>query len=151
MVNRLTCCFFSVLGFFFFHSCKIFKQQDRQDQQSTFKDLQRMEYRQQWYNIQEDSLSRYWYFSSEDRFRFHPDSGIIAERGKLFIQESKLNKSFGNAFSRELNEISSEKIQKSTSDNRRTLFSPGSWLIGLIVLLLLAGWKFRKFFKTFRR
>lgn len=70
-------------------SCKLYQQKDKAELQSSHSEWQWNDFAQQWYRLQRDSLSRSWYFSSDSSFRFHPDSGLAAEAGALWIQESK--------------------------------------------------------------
>lgn len=70
-------------------SCKLYQQKDKDELQSSHSEWQWNDFAQQWYTLQRDSLSRSWYFSSDSSFRFHPDSGLIAGAGALWIQESK--------------------------------------------------------------
>jgi hypothetical protein len=70
-------------------SCKLYQQNDKAELQSSRSDWQWNEFAQQWYTLQRDSLSRSWYFWSDSSFSFHPDSGLAAEAGALWMQESK--------------------------------------------------------------
>ena len=36
---------------------------------------------------QQDSSSRYWFFRTDTTFYFHPDSGLFAKGGRLWLQE----------------------------------------------------------------
>jgi hypothetical protein len=38
-----------------------------------------------------DSLARYWYYGSDASFWFHPDSGLSATGGELWVKESILH------------------------------------------------------------
>lgn len=78
-----------IIGLMCLSSCKLYQQKDKAELQSSRSEWQWNEFAQQWYMLQRDSLSRSWYFSSDSSFRFHPDSGLAAEAGALWIQESK--------------------------------------------------------------
>lgn len=70
-------------------SCKLYQQNDKAELQSSHSEWQWNEFAQRWYMLQRDSLFRSWYFWSDSSFRFHPDSGLAAEKGVLWMQESK--------------------------------------------------------------
>ncbi|WP_346084953.1 hypothetical protein [Sphingobacterium ginsenosidimutans] len=130
-------------------SCKLYQQKNREELKSSCVLVQKEELAQRWYSLQRDSLSRSWYFWTDSSFRFHPDSGLIGQRGRLFMQESKSNRMTNKSLSTNVNALSAQKAQKSTTDKRRSMSTPDLWFIGLLVILLCMGWKFRKFFKTF--
>lgn len=138
-----------LIGLIVLVSCRLYQNKNREQKQSSSSDRVYMIQRRQQQQWNRDSLSRYWYFWTDSNFRFHPDSGLTGQRGRLFMQESKSNMMASKSLSTNVNELSAEKVQKSTADKRRSLSAPDLWFIGLIVILLSMGWKFRKFFKTF--
>lgn len=132
-------------------SCKLYQQQDKEEQHLV-KDL--WTYNAQanlLYNLHRDSFSRYWYFSSDSSFRFHPDSGLIGKGGELLMQQSGVKTSLKNSTSATVNDTGWRTAQKSTSDRRSRLSIPQFWLIGLIAVLLFGCWKLRWFVKRFLR
>ncbi|PUV21727.1 hypothetical protein [Sphingobacterium athyrii] len=85
----MNCRLIYTIGLMCLSSCKLYQQEDRAELQSSRNEWQWNEFAQRWYTLQRDCLSRSWYFSSDSGFRFHPDSGLTAETGELWIQESK--------------------------------------------------------------
>ncbi len=131
-------------------SCKLYQSKNREEQQSSSSDRMYIMQRQQQQQWNYDSLSRYWLFWSDSSFRFHPDSGLTGQHGKLVMLESKINTHIKNGLSSHSSNRSVQTELKSSKDKRRSWAIPNLWLITLVgATVLLLGWKFRKFFKTF--
>ncbi|RKF41956.1 hypothetical protein BCY89_00110 [Sphingobacterium siyangense] len=130
-------------------SCKLYQQQDREEQYLIKGLWKHNEQANLLYNLRRDSFSRYWYFSSDSSFRFHPDSGLIGKGGELLMQQSGVKTSLRNSISTTVNDTSLKTAQKSKSDRRSRLSIPQLWLIGFIAVLLFGWWKLRWLVKRF--
>ncbi|WP_394676136.1 hypothetical protein [uncultured Sphingobacterium sp.] len=130
-------------------SCKLYQQQDREEQHLVKGLWKHNEQTNLVYNLRKDSFSRYWYFSSDSSFRFHPDSGLIGKGGELLMQQSGGKTSLKNSISTTVNDTSFKTAQKSTSDHHHNLSILQLWLIGFIAVLLFGCWKLRWFIKRF--
>jgi len=131
-------------------SCKLYQSREKESQWSKSDMLQHQKQVDLQYRLQHDSQSRYWLFWSDSSFRFHPDSGLTGQRGRLFMQEFKVNTGVKNELSSKSSDRSMQTTLKLSTDKRSTWAIPNLWLITLIgTTILLLGWKFREFFKTF--
>ncbi|MDR3008238.1 MAG: hypothetical protein LBV59_09915 [Sphingobacterium sp.] len=132
-------------------SCKLYQQQDREEQHLVKGLWKHNEQINLLYNLRKDSFSHYWYFSSDSSFRFHPDSGLMGKGGELLMQQSGAKTSLKSSTSATVNDTSWRTAQKSKSDRRSRLSIPQLWLIGFIAVLLFGCWKLRWFVKRFLR
>ena len=130
-------------------SCKLYENKQRHKQEEAELEWQNLEQRQRLYTFRQDTLSRSWYFWTDTVFRFHADSGLTGQRGRLFMQESRTNISLKNAVVKKVNNSALQRTQKSISDKRRSISLPNFWLIGLIAIIVLVSLKFRRVVKTF--
>jgi hypothetical protein len=145
--SRMLCL---LIGLYTLISCRLYQNRNREEQQSSSSDRMYMMQRQQQQQWNYDSLSRYSLFWSDSSFRFHPDSGLIGEQGQLVMLESNVNTGIKNGLSSQISESSVQTELKSSTEKRSTWAIPNLWLITLIgATILLLGWKFGKFFKTF--
>ncbi|MDF2474892.1 MAG: hypothetical protein K0S24_375 [Sphingobacterium sp.] len=121
-------------------SCKLYQQKDKEELQSSRSEWQWNEFAQQWYMLQGNSLSRSWYFSSDSSFRFHPDSGLAAEAGALWIQESKTraNAQYQNmiAATKSLAQ-NNHRIKQTKSSSLNTNYW---WFVLLLLIPLILLW-----------
>ncbi|WP_286862689.1 MULTISPECIES: hypothetical protein [Sphingobacterium] len=148
IVNYRLICFIGLMGL---SSCKLYQNKSREELQSSSAQVQKDWLAQRWYGLRQDSLSRYWYFASDSGFHFHPDSGLTGQQGMLFMRESKSNASVINGVSMQASDMALQKGQKSTRDKRSSLSAPKFWLLSMLLLGLMIGWRFRKSFKAFPR
>ncbi|MGE8429476.1 MAG: hypothetical protein ACN6O7_16460, partial [Sphingobacterium sp.] len=86
---------------------------------------------------------------TDSNFRFHPDSGLIGQRGQLAMLESKVNTSAKNKLSTNSSDSFLQTQHKFSTEKRSAWAVPDLWLIGSVFLAVAIAWKFRKFFKTF--
>jgi len=138
------------IGLLLLGSCKLYQQKNREESLSSASEWQRDELVRQWQRSQQDSLSRYWLFWSDSSFRFHPDSGLLGHSGKLLLLESKVTAKAEKKLAAKVSEQHQQRLQKSTTDKRRTWTTPARWLIVLIGLsFVFIAAKFKKYFKAF--
>src|SRR5690606_36870631 len=72
---------------------------------------------------QQDSSNRYWSFRTDTTFYFHPDSGLYAKGGKLWLQEIQQYGSFGQQIydsltyrGRENQQLTQKRSEEHTSE-----------------------------------
>jgi len=130
------------------YSCKLY--------QSELKEAQREEqtqsnYKQQldiWYRGLSDSQSRYWLFWTDSSFRFHPDSGLIGQKGQLAMLESQVRISAKQEASTKSSASRIQMLKQQSTEKWSAWAVPNLWLIGLLLVAFALAWKFRNFFKT---
>lgn len=135
--------------FLFLCSCKLYqsrKKEDLREEQIWSNYNQQVDVL---YSSLKDSLSRYWLFWTDSNFSFHPDSGLIAQRGQLAMLESRVNTTAKNKLSTNSSDSFLRTQHKLSTEKRSAWAVPDLWLIGLVFLAVAIAWKFRKFFKTF--
>ncbi|MDF2857581.1 MAG: hypothetical protein K0Q87_3432 [Neobacillus sp.] len=121
-------------------SCKLYQQKDKDELQSSRSEWQWNEFAQRWYTLQRDSLSRSWYFSSDSSFSFHPDNGLVAEAGALWIQESKarINAQHQNMIA--ASEVSAQNGRSIKQTKSSSLNVNYWWLVLLLLIPLILLW-----------
>ncbi|WP_146190976.1 MULTISPECIES: hypothetical protein [Sphingobacterium] len=138
------------IGLLILISCKLYEHKKRDKREEVEIDWQHTELRQRLYTFRQDTLSRRWYFWTDSSYRFHPDSGFIGQQGKLVMLESKVTTRLKSGLSSQASERNVQTELRSSRDKRSTWTIPNLWLITFIgATVLLLGWRFRKFFKTF--
>ncbi|MEI2274326.1 hypothetical protein OHD16_19415 [Sphingobacterium sp. ML3W] len=143
-------CLLFVIACSYLGSCRLYQSRDKESWLSKSDMAQHHKQIELQYGVQHDSQSRYWLFWSDSNFRFHPDSGLIGQHGQLVMLESKVNTGVKNELSSQSSDRRFQTELKSSIDKRRSRAIPNLWLITLLgAIVLLFGWKFRKFFKTF--
>lgn len=151
MTTKRTALLFFLSALLMQVSCKLYQQQDKEEQHLVKGRWKHNEQANLLYYLRRDSFSRYWYFSSDSSFRFHPDSGLIGKGGELLMQQSGVKTSLKNSTSATVNDTGWKTAQKSKSDHHRTLSIPQLWLIGFLTVLLFGCWKLRWFVERFLR
>ena len=144
MYKRL---FFSIV-FLLFCSCKLYQSERKEalrEEQTQSKYKQQLDI---WYSGQRDSQSRHWLFLTDSSFRFHPDSGLIGQKGQLAMLESQVK--ISNKQEASTNSIASrvKTLQQQSTEKWGAWAFPNLWLIGLLLVAFALAWKFRNFFKT---
>jgi len=79
-----------LIVFLLFCSCKLYQSERKEalrEEQTQSKYKQQLDI---WYSGQRDSQSRHWLFLTDSSFRFHPDSGLIGQKGQFAMLESQL-------------------------------------------------------------
>ncbi|MDR6734491.1 hypothetical protein [Sphingobacterium sp. 2149] len=133
------------------YSCKLY--------QSELKEAQREEqtqsnYKQQldiWYRGLSDSQSRYWLFWTDSSFRFHPDSGLIGQKGQLAMLESQVRISAKQEASTKSSASRIQMLKQQSTEKWSAWAALNLRIIGLLLVAFALAWKFRNFFKTFLR
>lgn len=137
--------------FLFFSSCKLYqsgKKEDHREEQIW------SNYNQQadvLYSRLKDSQSRYWLFLTDSSFRFHPDSGLIGQKGQFAMLESQVKISNKQEASTNSNASRVKTLQQQSTEKWSAWGVLDLWLIGLLLVAFVLAWKFRNFFKTFLR
>jgi len=130
------------IGLLILISCKLYEHKKRDKREEVEIDWQHTELRQRLYTFRQDTLSRRWYFWTDSAFRFHPDSGLLAQSGILLGQESKRNI---DKQMQDLTTKSKQGKQKEVKQQRNSnKLTPGAYfwpVCTVIVLLLIWRWK----------
>lgn len=122
-------------------SCKIYENKKRDKREEFEVNWQNSEQRQRLYTFRQDTFSRLWYFWTDSAFRFHPDSGLIAQSGSLLGQESggRINKHMEDMA--EINEQGKQKETKHEWRIKKVLSAELFWSVScVLVLLVLWRW-----------
>jgi len=121
-------------------SCKIYENK----QEEAELEWQNLEQRQQLYTFRQDTISRSWYFWTDSTFRFHPDSGLFAQSGRLLGQVS------ARSIRKQMQDLTRKneqgKQQKTRHEkSRNTVLSAKSlWTVGFVLILFLL-WRWSRF------
>ncbi|WP_437918769.1 hypothetical protein [Sphingobacterium sp. LRF_L2] len=131
-------------------SCRTYKEKVQQESRSNAltEESKTVQHTYQW--MQKDSLNRRWFFWTDTSFTYHPDSGLRAASGHLWMEESVTRSS-------DLQETvaESEKLLKQEEDYESFLSSKTvrirSWYlyigIGLLLIVICTMlWRKLKFF-----
>ncbi|WP_343561594.1 hypothetical protein [Sphingobacterium sp.] len=124
-------------------SCKIYENKQRDRQKVAELQWQNLEQRQRLYTFRQDTLSRSWYFWTDTAFRFHADSGLFAQSGRLLGHQST------GSTSKHMQDLTRKNGQGREKETERELrskkqpFAAKFWLVG-IVLVLLIVWRWSR-------
>ena len=70
-------------------SCKLYRETKEHEQKAT-RNIERYKERSILFQqTQRDSLRMFWHFWTDSLFSFHPDSGLQAQGGQIYVQQSK--------------------------------------------------------------
>ena len=141
---------FSIV-FLLFCSCKLYQSERKEalrEEQTQSKYKQQLDI---WYSGQRDSQSRHWLFLTDSSFRFHPDSGLIGQKGQFAMLESQVKISNKQEASTNSSASRVKTLQQRSTEKWSAWVVPNLWLIGFFLVIVAIAWKFRNFFKTFLR
>jgi len=124
-------------------SCKIYENRKRDKQEEAELEWQSLEQRQQLYTFRQDTLSRSWYFWTDSTFRFHPDSGLFAQSGRLLGHESTGSRSRHLQNLTRKNEQGKQKETERERSSKKQPFIAKFWFVG-VVLALLFVWRWSR-------
>lgn len=125
-------------------SCKIYENKQRHKQEEAESEWQNLEQRQRLYTFRQDTLSRSWYFWTDTAFRFHADSGLFAQSGRLLGHESTGSTSRHLQDLTRKNEQGKQKETERERSSKKQPFAAKFWLVG-VVLALLFVWRWSRF------
>ncbi len=144
MEIKPTCILSILIGLLTLTSCKIYENKQRDKQEEAELEWQNLEQRQRLYTFRQDTLSRSWYFWTDSTFRFHPDSGLFAQSGRLLGHESTGSRS------RHLQDLTrkneqGKQLETRHEKSRNTLLSTKYlWSVGFVLILFLL-WRRSRF------
>jgi len=125
-------------------SCKIYENKQRHKQEEAELEWQNLEQRQRLYTFRQDTLSSSWYFWTDTVFRFHADSGLFAQSGRLLGHEST------GSTSRHMQDLTrkneqGKQLETRHEKSRNTLLSTKYlWTVGFVLILFLL-WRRSRF------
>ncbi|WP_433902820.1 hypothetical protein [Sphingobacterium puteale] len=131
------------IGLLILISCKLYEHKKRDKREEVEIDWQHTELRQRLYTFRQDTLSRRWYFWTDSAFRFHPDSGLLAQSGILLGQESKRNIDKQMQDLTTKNKQGKQKEVKHDQSINRMISVKYFWFVGFAVVLLVL-WKWSR-------
>ncbi|WP_139351129.1 hypothetical protein [Sphingobacterium sp. CZ-UAM] len=124
-------------------SCKIYENKKRDRQKVAELQWQNLEQRQRLYTFRQDTLSRSWYFWTDTVFRFHADSGLFAQSGRLLGHQSTGSTSRHMQNLTRKNEQGKLKETERERSSKKQPFATKLWLVG-VVLVLLFLWRWSR-------
>lgn len=118
-------------------ACRLFQHKSKSELQSSTSEQQKNTFAQWLYTQSRDSLTRSWYFWTDSGLRFHPDSGLSSQGGRLLLKESRASNSVQQQKTSMDSELSKENKDRVAQLENTAYKLPYRW-IGLLVLILLA-------------
>lgn len=124
-------------------ACRLFQHKSKSEQQSSMREQQKNTFAQWLYTQSRDSLTRSWYFWTDSGLRFHPDSGLSSQGGRLLLKESRASNSVQQQKTSVDSELSKENKDRVAQLENTTYKLPYQWG-ALLVLVLLFLYGIRK-------
>lgn len=133
-----------LVGVFTLASCKIYENKKRDKREEFEMDWQHLQQRQRLYTFRQDTLSRLWYFWTDSAFRFHADSGLFAQSGTVFVQESEGRRSKQLQQRTQKNQQGKQVETRYDKSSNRIIAHTYLWPL-IVVLVLFLLWRWNRF------
>lgn len=124
-------------------SCKSYHNKERTTDEETQIEWQHLRQRQRRYAFRQDTSSHLWYFWTDSAFRFHPDSGLFAQAGSLFVQGTTGSSRKQMQDLTQAHEQGKQIMTQQESSISKKRSAPYLWLVGLAIFLLI-GWQWSR-------
>lgn len=130
---------------FLLMGCGIYSKKSQLEQKSENSYKQYEEQGLIFHQTQKDSLSTYWYFWTDSLLSFRPDSGLRAQGGRLYVQQSRSTFAEEILDARQKNVMATGTLD-SVAMKDREIFPFDALIIAAVIFsaLMCVMWQFRK-------
>ncbi len=94
---------------------------------------------------QQDSSNRYWMFRTDTAFYFHPDSGLYASGGRLWLQEIRHRESIGQqSYDSLVYQANEDQLMAQTMFDKWTSKGKYWGILGIVLIGMMLWWKIKR-------